>query len=150
MKLVVNDVKTGKSYQKDVEKAKESQVMGRKIGDSIDGSVIGLEGYSLQITGGSDIAGFPMSPRLSIPRRTTILLKPGEVGIRKLRIGVKKKKRARGGIVTEEIQQINSKVMTFGSKPLEEYGFVATPKEKKDEKKAAKGAKGKGKGKGKK
>ncbi len=138
MKLVVNDVKEGKSYQKEVDKDKEAQLLGKKIGDAIDGGIIGLEGYALQITGGTDKAGFPMTKRLHAGKRTKLLLRPGETGIRHLRKGLAVKKQVRGDSITQEVQQVNSKVTTFGAKALKDYGFVSTPKAEKDAKKAPK------------
>ncbi len=138
MKLVVSDAKTGKGYQREVEASKEAQLLGKKIGDAIDGGIIGLEGYSLQITGGTDKAGFPMTKRLPGIKRTKLLLKPGETGIRHLRKGLAVKKQVRGSTVTADVQQLNAKVTAYGAKPLEEQGFVATPKAEKDAKKAPK------------
>src|SRR3989344_2742013 len=46
----------GKSYQTE----KDAPLAGKKIGDVFEGSLIGLPGYKLAITGGSDKSGFPM------------------------------------------------------------------------------------------
>ncbi len=56
-KLVVSDPKSRKSYQKEVS---GEGILGKKIGDKFSGAAAGLEGYELQITGGSDKDGFPM------------------------------------------------------------------------------------------
>ena len=71
IKCVINDVKSGKSYTKPVE---DHVVIGRKIGEKVAGSVVGLSGYELEITGGSDSAGFPMLRFLDSPLRKRIIL----------------------------------------------------------------------------
>ena len=60
MKLVFNDPKSGHAFQKEIEKGKEGQLLGKKIGDKIPGALIGLDGYELQITGGSTNDGTPL------------------------------------------------------------------------------------------
>ena len=56
-KFVISD--KSKSYQ--VEKdPKDSPIMGKKIGEEFPADFLGLDGYTLQITGGSDKDGFPM------------------------------------------------------------------------------------------
>ena len=57
-KVVVSDPEMGKSRSIEVEGARAVPLIGRKIGDVIDGAVIGMSGYKLQITGGSDRDGF--------------------------------------------------------------------------------------------
>lgn len=54
-KIVVSDKAV--SYQMEAEDAK--QIVNLSIGDEFDGNVIGLEGYTLKITGGSDKKRFP-------------------------------------------------------------------------------------------
>ena len=48
-RFVINEPKTRKSFQKDIE---APALMGQKIGDKFSGDLIGLGGFSLQITGG--------------------------------------------------------------------------------------------------
>jgi len=56
MKLVINDSKNAKSYQKEIAPEKATQLIGKRIGEKFEGSIAGLPGYSLQIKGGSDWA----------------------------------------------------------------------------------------------
>ena len=49
-KFVLNDVKTGKSYQKALD---NNPFLNKKVGDKVSGNEIGFDGYELQITGGS-------------------------------------------------------------------------------------------------
>ncbi|HEV8289961.1 MAG TPA: 30S ribosomal protein S6e [Candidatus Norongarragalinales archaeon] len=132
LKLVVNDPKAGKSYQKEVEKAKEGMLLGRKIGEAVEGSVIGLEGYNLKVTGGTDKDGFPMRPEIPGQRRVITYMTKGK-GVRASYKGVRLRKRVAGNTVAANTMQVNSVVTQHGSKPLSEYGFVSTPKEAKEE-----------------
>ena len=134
MKIVISDTKTGKSYGVDLPKDKEGSLIGKKIGDKLEGGEVGAEGYELQITGGSDLAGFPMRADVSGPRRVGITISSG-TGIRGQSKGMRAKRNVRGNIVSDQIVQINAKVLSAGSKPLEELFPKAAAGEKKDEKK---------------
>jgi len=135
MKIVISDTKNGKSYGIDLAKDKESELIGKKIGDKLEGGAVGAEGYELQITGGSDIAGFPMRADVSGPRRVGVVLTSG-TGISKQKKGMRSKRNVRGNIISDQIVQVNSKVITPGSKPLEElFPKAAAGDEKKEEKK---------------
>lgn len=131
MKLVIGH--KGKSYKKEIEDI--SNVINKKIGDKISGDDLGLSGYELQITGGSDKQGFPMRPDVHGIRRIKPIISSG-VGIRKKNI--KKRKTVRGSTVSEEISQLNIKVIKEGSQPLDKiFGAKEEPKseEKPEEKK---------------
>ena len=130
MKVVVSDSKTGKGYQREVAKEKYSAFIGKKIGDTVEGGIVGLNGYTLKITGGSDKDGIPMLPELPGTRKTKALLKKGP-GVRKLLKGERRKKMVFGNTVSESIVQLNTKIAEYGAQGLEELGFVLQPKEKK-------------------
>jgi len=119
MKIVISDPKAGKSYGIDLAKDKESALIGKKIGDKLEGGAVGADGYELEITGGSDIAGFPMRRDVSGPRRLGVVLSEG-TGISPMGKGMRAKRNVRGNIISDQIVQVNSKVLTPGSKPLEE------------------------------
>lgn len=106
-KLVVSDPKTGKSEAQEIKDASAQQLVGRKIGDVIDGASIGLTG-TLMITGGSDKAGFPMRADTQGGGKNYVLLTRG-VGLRSKEEGLKKRKLVRGNTVTEETFQVNAK-----------------------------------------
>jgi small subunit ribosomal protein S6e len=133
MKIVIADPKSGKSYGIELSKDKDSSLIGKKIGEKIEGGALGADGYVLQITGGSDTAGFPMRKDISGPRRVGVILTSG-AGFRKKGKGVREKRNVRGNIISDQIMQINAKVVEAGSKPLEEL-FPKAAGEKKDEKK---------------
>jgi small subunit ribosomal protein S6e len=115
-KFVINDRKTGKSYQKAVE---DESMVGKKLGETIHGAVLGLEGYELQITGGSDYAGFAMRKDVQGPGRKKSLLSYG-VSMRNKRKGLKLRKTVCGNTVSSNIAQINVKVSKYGAKGLDE------------------------------
>ncbi|MHA1238528.1 MAG: 30S ribosomal protein S6e [Candidatus Odinarchaeia archaeon] len=118
-KLVVSDPETGKSIQIIVKEEKTKALIGRKIGDKISGDLIGLPGYELEITGGSDKDGFPMRPDVQGAVRKRVLLQ-SPPGFKPKRDGERRRKIVRGNIISDEIVQINSKVVKKGKKPLEE------------------------------
>src|SRR3990172_8456914 len=76
-KAVVNDPKAGKSYQRAISGHMASALLGKKIGDEVDGLFVQLPGYKLQITGGSDKDGFPMRGDLTGPPRRGGLVRGG-------------------------------------------------------------------------
>lgn len=133
MKIVIADVKAGKCYQRELPKDKESLLIGKKIRDKMDGSLVGLAGFTLQITGGSDVAGVPMRTEITGQRRIKALLSGG-TGIRNLRKGSRRVKVVAGNTISLQTAQLNTKILEYGAKPLEELGFVLTPKEKKEKK----------------
>jgi len=128
MKFVIGEPKTGKCYQIEIEKDKCKPFYGEKIGSKISGSLLGLTGYELIITGGSDQQGFPMRKDIHGTKRKTILLSTG-VGFRKKRKGERRKKTICGNKVHENIAQINLKVIKIGDKALAKVlGKEETPK----------------------
>ncbi|MHA1214914.1 MAG: S6e family ribosomal protein [Candidatus Hodarchaeales archaeon] len=105
------------SYKKEIDDDNITRhFIGKKIGDEIDGRLIGFDGYKLKITGGSDQAGFPMAPGVEggMPKR--ILIGHRGVGYRPDRKGKRRRKRVRGGLITEDIYQINLKILEKDSK----------------------------------
>lgn len=130
-KIVISDPKSKKSYQKEVEHH-QSQLMGKKIGDKFRGDSLGLTGYDLQITGGSDKDGFPMRSDIDGTARKKVLLTKG-IGFHTKKKGRRKRKSIRGNTVSTDISQINTMVVTAGSQPLEKLLGGAENKEKKSE-----------------
>ena len=118
-KVVIADPKTGKCYQKEITGAKANLLIGKKIGEEIDGIFVDLPGYKLVITGGTDKDGFPMRPDLPGQVRKRLLLSGG-VGFRPKRKGMRKKKMVHGNTISPNIVQINMKIVQYGPKPVEE------------------------------
>jgi small subunit ribosomal protein S6e len=115
-KFVISE--KGKSYQ--VEKDQKScPVMGKKIGDKIEGNFLGLEGYEFEITGGSDKDGFPMRKDIEGISRKRIIVTDG-TGFHADKKGLRRRKMTRGNSIGSDITQINCKVVRAGAKPLDE------------------------------
>ena len=105
--MVLSDPKTGRSEASEVKEAQAQLLIGRKIGEVIDGSALGLAGR-IKITGGSDKAGFPMRADTLGGGKNYVLLTEG-VGFRTKEEGAKKRKLVRGNTITEETYQVNAK-----------------------------------------
>lgn len=131
MKIVVSNPKDGKSYQADVPKDKEGSLIGKKLGEQLDGGIVGAAGYMLKITGGSDFAGFPMRSDITGPKRMKALLAGGS-GFRSKAKGERRAKMVRGSMVSDETLQINTTVITAGTKPLIECMPKQEGKKKED------------------
>ncbi|MBL7160317.1 MAG: 30S ribosomal protein S6e [Candidatus Aenigmarchaeota archaeon] len=129
-KIVISDSKTRKAYQKEVEQV-PSGLLGKKIGDGFPGASLGLEGYSFEITGGSDTEGFPMRRDVDGSSRKRLILSHPP-GFHPERKGQRKRKSVRGNTVSKDIAQINAKVMEHGKKSLDEL-LGAAKKPKKEE-----------------
>lgn len=127
-KAVVNDMKTGKSYNVPVTGHHANSLIGKKIGDTIDGIFVGLPGYKLSITGGSDKDGFAMRKDLPGPRRKQLLLTVS-TGMYSTEGGLRKRKAVRGNTVATDTVQINMKIVAQGTKPVEE--LIVKKEEKK-------------------
>ncbi|MGF7118125.1 30S ribosomal protein S6e [Methanobacterium oryzae] len=116
-KLVISEGE--KSHQVEVDQAQTKQLVGLKIGDEIDASLVGLNGYKLKITGGSDKNGFPMKRDVDGPRRIRSLLSGG-LGFEPKRDGQRRRKTVRGNTVSDDIVQINTIVTEKGAKSIDE------------------------------
>ncbi|MHA1684687.1 MAG: S6e family ribosomal protein [Promethearchaeota archaeon] len=94
--------------------------VGKKIGDEIDGALIGYPGYSFEVRGGSDIAGFPMRKDVHGGVKKRILMRRPGTGIRNtnLRSGDRKRKLVRGNTITDQITQVNCVVTKEGKVQL--------------------------------
>ena len=107
MRVCIAEPKTRKAYQ--VEKDAPS-LIGMKIGEKFEGSVIGLNGFTLEITGGSDKEGFPMRKDLPGFSRKKVLLTSGP-GFRSKVEGMRKRKYVRGNTVFDGTMQLNCKIV---------------------------------------
>lgn len=90
-----------------------------KIGEVVKGESFSpdLEGYELEITGTSDIAGFPGIKGQPGPQLRRILLTQNDKGMRLTKPkGLRLKKSVRGEEISDKTIQINMKVIKHGSK----------------------------------
>ena len=118
-KAVIADPKSGKSYKHDITGHYASALVGKRIGEEVDGLYVGLAGYKLEITGGSDKDGFPMRADLPGPRRKRLLVSGG-VGFHPTLPGMRRKKAVRGNTVSGDIHQLNLKIVQRGPKSIED------------------------------
>ena len=109
-KVIVSDPEGGKSKVVELEGARAVPLIGRKIGETVDGSVVGMSDRKLQITGGSDTAGFPMRQHLHGGVRISVIVSKS-VGFHPKREGERQRKTLRGNVLTEDIVQVNMKVV---------------------------------------
>jgi len=118
-KAVINDVKSGKSHKATISGHNANSLIGKNIGEVVDGIFVGLPGYKLKITGGSDGNGTPMRGDLPGNKRRKILLSNG-LGMHEVYPGERKRKALRCSAISSEIVQINMAVTEYGPKPIEE------------------------------
>jgi small subunit ribosomal protein S6e len=109
-KVIVSDPEEGKSKVVDLEGARAVPLIGRRLGETVDGSVVGMSGRKLQIRGGSDRDGFPMRPSIHGGVRVSVIVSKS-VGFHPKREGERQRKTLRGNIITEDIVQVNMKVV---------------------------------------
>ncbi|MDF0592622.1 30S ribosomal protein S6e [Methanotrichaceae archaeon M04Ac] len=118
-RVVISDPKSGKAYQVEAKDAAANKFLGRKIGDVIDGDAVGMPGYSIEITGGSDREGFPLRRDLPGSKRRKILI-TGGTGYHPSEQGKRKRKTVHGRDISADVGQINAKITERGAKPVEE------------------------------
>jgi small subunit ribosomal protein S6e len=116
-KLVISDA--AKSFAKSVGDPQSAGFLGKRIGETVGGELIGIAGYTFKITGGTDKSGFPLRPDLPGARQTRVFVGEG-FGFHAPRLGMRKRRTFRGNTVSEETVQINLIVEQKGSKPLSE------------------------------
>ncbi len=125
-KVIVSDPSNGTSKVVELEEARAVPFIGRKIGEIMDGSVVDLPAQKLQVMGGSDKDGVPMRPNVHGGVRRKILLSGG-VGFNPTKEGQRRRKAVRGNIITDEIFQINMKIVGQPKKPKAEKVKEAKP-----------------------
>ncbi len=108
-KLVISDTR-GKSITQELKDRAAQPLLGSKIGDIIDSSVVGISGGKMKFTGGSDKSGTPMRPDVHGGVKKYVLLSRG-VGMRNIIDGNRLRKLVRGNMVTEEIYQLNCQLI---------------------------------------
>lgn len=95
---------------------------GKRIGDELDASALGLGAGKIRITGGSHMAGIPMRPDVSGARLVGVILTRG-IGFHARRKppskrkknrnrrpveGLRKRVTVRGNVISDDIVQINA------------------------------------------
>ena len=126
-KIVVSDPKTGKSITKEIKDKSAQTLLGMKIGQEIDATIVDIDG-TLKISGGSDKVGFPMRSDVHGSGKNGVLLTTG-VGFRSKVKGMQKRKIVRGSMISDETYQINT-ILIKGNLILESPTKEAKAEEK--------------------
>lgn len=134
MKIVYSDPKTGKSAQMQLDNERSALLMNHRINETIDGETIGLSGYKLKITGGSDKSGFAMDSSIGGAIKTKSLRLVSKSGKKK---GQYKRSTVRGNTISADTELVNMVIVEYGSKPVAEL-FPETEKKPKEEKEESK------------
>jgi small subunit ribosomal protein S6e len=121
-KLVISDP-TGKSSSREIKDISAQPLLGSRIGDVLDSSIIGVSSGKIKITGGSDKSGTPMRGDVHGGVKKYVLLSRG-VGMKTRMEGARVRKLIRGNLVTDEIYQLNCSLVE---------GFLPTAQVKKEE-----------------
>jgi small subunit ribosomal protein S6e len=118
-KVIISDPEDGTSKVVELEETRAASLIGRKIGEVIDGSVVDLPASKVKISGGSDKDGFPMRPSVHGGVRRRIVLSKG-VGFNPAIEGLRRRKTIRGNVITDEIVQVNLKIVEKAKKQQKE------------------------------
>jgi len=116
-KVIVSDPRTGKSSVVETEGSRAVPLIGRRIGETLDGTIVGLSGQRVKITGGCDKDGFPMRPNVHGGVKASVLLGRG-VGHQPRERGKRKRKTVRGNTITEDTAQINMRIVVEQEKKM--------------------------------
>lgn len=125
-KIIISD-KNGKSVSKELKDKEAQPLVGLRVGEIIDSSVVGIPSGKIQLRGGSDKSGTPIRSDVHGGVKKYVLLSKG-VGMRDDREGIRKRKLVRGNMITEEIYQINC-LLTEGNLPLTAEAETKEPSE---------------------
>ena len=104
---------------------KLAQIIDKKIGDEIDGSIISdvFDGYKFKITGGFDKDGFAMKNGILAQGKKKVMLTKGCSLFRYRkgfhRSGIRIRRLVRGCIISNDIKNLHLKIIKKGAKPIE-------------------------------
>jgi small subunit ribosomal protein S6e len=115
-KIIVSDPEAGTSKVVELEEARAAPFIGRRLGETLDGSAVDLPAHTIQILGGSDKDGVPMLGNVHGGVRRRVVLSGG-AGFNPKKKGERRRKTVRGNIITDEIVQINMKIVERPAKP---------------------------------
>jgi small subunit ribosomal protein S6e len=122
--LIIADPEKGTNEKVELEDARMAPLVGRRIGEVIDGTVANLAGYRIQLTGGTDKDGIPMRPDVHGGVKARVVLSGG-VGFKPRNKGERKRVVVRGNTVTTETTFLNFKIV---EKPKGQKKRKAEPK----------------------
>jgi len=114
-KLIVSDPGTGKCVVSELEGPRAQALIGRSLGDLVDGSALGIAGSAV-ISGGCDKNGVPMRADVHGGAKKYVVLSSGP-GFRPHKSGERKRKLVRGRTITDDTYQINVTLRKEGAQP---------------------------------
>ena len=117
-KVIVSDPEAGTSKVVELDETRASPFIGRRLGETLDGSAVDRPAHTVQILGGSDNDGVPMIGSVHGGVRRRVVLSNG-VGFSSKKKGERRRKTVRGNVITDEIVQINMKIVERPVKPAE-------------------------------
>ncbi len=109
--LIVSDPKSKTSKAASLEGTKAQALVGKSIGEEVDGKLLGLGNVKLKITGGTDKDGVPMRFDIQGAARKRAIL-TGGVGYRPEVHGERQRRLVRGRTISEETLQVNSVIVS--------------------------------------
>jgi small subunit ribosomal protein S6e len=125
-KVILSDPQTGTSKVVELEEARAAPFIGRKIGETMDGAAVDMPSTKVKIMGGSDKDGVPMRPDVHGGVRRKVVLSGG-VGFNPTKGGERRRKAVRGNVITDEIVQLNMKIVEQPNKPKEVKAEAVKP-----------------------
>jgi small subunit ribosomal protein S6e len=117
--VAVSDPESGQTYQLDASGQDANRFMGKELGEEVAGSAVGLDGYTLELTGGSDDAGRPMRGDVRGSSLKELLLEGG-TGYHPDRDGERKRVTVRGREIGDATRQINARIAARGDEDVED------------------------------
>ena len=132
--LIVSDPETGTSQRVELEDARMAPLIGRRIGEVLDGAFANMPGHKLKLTGGNDKDGIPMRPDVHGSAKADIILSGG-VGYKPKKKGERKRVIVRGNTVSSETTFLNLSIVERPKrrKKAEEPKAEKPPKEDEEE-----------------
>ena len=118
--VVVGDPDSGTSHQLEAEGQDANRFLGKSIGEEVDGSAVGLDGYTLEITGGSDDAGRPLNEDVDGPNLEEVLMSERQTGYKPRRDGERRRITVRGREVSDAVAQVNASITARGDADIAE------------------------------
>ena len=112
--VAVADPDAGDTYQVDVADQDANRFIGKSLGETVDGGAVGLDGFTIELTGGSDDAGRPMREDVAGPALKELLLEGG-TGYHPEKDGERKRVTVRGSEISDATRQINASIVERGS-----------------------------------
>jgi len=132
-KLIVSDPATGKSTVNEVEGARAQALIGRSLGELIDGSALGIAQGKVLISGGCDKNGIPMRGDVHGSAKKYIVISSGP-GFKPNRHGERRRKLVRGRSISDDTYQVNFTLKQDSQKDLKREGSQQAPATTRDKK----------------